>query len=199
MPLPVAHVVVGACMAEALLPSDAPRRNRTILLLACLTVAPDLDFIPVWLLDFERGAWHRGFTHSVAFAALAGCLLAIAFGHRRIRMAIVCALVLMSHGMLDALTTIGGGGVELLWPFSSARLRADLFELWEPALGSSAATPFVMQLLRASAVELVTFVPPGLIVILGLRRLRAIPWLRSGQSQPLPVTILRSSGQRQPP
>ncbi len=194
MPLPVAHVVVGACVAEALLPSDTPYRNRAILLLGCLALAPDLDFLPVWLLGFDRGAWHRGFSHSLAFAALVGCLVAAAFG-RRVRLAVICSLVLMSHGILDALTTVGRGGVELLWPFSTARLRSDLFELWEPALGSSASTPFVMQLLHASAVELVMFLPPGLLVILGLRRCRGISMSQSERSRPLPVTTLHSSGQ----
>jgi inner membrane protein len=196
MPLPVAHVVVGACVAEALLPSDTPRRNRTVLLLGCLALVPDLDFIPVWLLGLDRGSWHRGFTHSVVFAVLAGCLLGIAFGRRRIGMAAICALVLMSHGMLDALTTISGGGVQLLWPFSSARLKSGLFELWEPAPATAVATPFVMQLLRGSAVELLTFLPLGLLVILGVRKLRAIPWWRSGQPRPVAVSILRSSGEQ---
>jgi len=41
----------------------------------------------------------------------------------------VLALSLLTHGLLDAATTIRGNGIELLWPFSEERWRLGWFEL----------------------------------------------------------------------
>src|SRR4030095_13717471 len=51
MPLPVAHALVGATLAVAVLPREMPRHVRTIALAAALAVAPDLDFSAPWLLN----------------------------------------------------------------------------------------------------------------------------------------------------
>ena len=92
---------------------------------------PDLDVIGLRLgIGYGSQFSHRGFTHSLLFAAalaLAGASL-----HRRLRAGFACAFVflfaaLASHGLLDAFTN-GGSGIAFLWPFSDARY----FAPWRP-------------------------------------------------------------------
>lgn len=69
---------------------------------------------------------HRGFTHSLAFAAVVALLGALA--HKRLRSGFALAfgflfLATASRGILDTFTN-GGRGVALLWPFSSERFFA---------------------------------------------------------------------------
>src|SRR3989454_272644 len=74
---------------------------------------------------------HRGATHSLVFAVLAGTVTALLLSHggRRDfwRTAVVTCLVAVSHPLLDAMTN-GGLGVALLWPLSNARF----FAPWRP-------------------------------------------------------------------
>src|SRR5215208_1928194 len=111
MPMPVAHGLVGATLAAALLPR-AGRRGYPRALLACalLANAADLDFVLVFA--FHSRAWHRGFTHSLAFA-LALCLTFLfARAGRGARAAIAYGLAYASHALLDYATTREGGGLE---------------------------------------------------------------------------------------
>jgi inner membrane protein len=103
-------------------------------LLACGTIAsmlPDLDVIGLRLgVSYASDYGHRGFTHSLAVAALVA--LAGACFYRRMRTGFVCALLFLfaavaSHGLLDTFTN-GGRGVALLWPLSSERY----FAPWRP-------------------------------------------------------------------
>jgi len=71
---------------------------------------------------------HRGFSHSLVFAAVVG--LAGAAGHRALRTGFARAFLFLlaatvSHGVLDAFTD-GGLGVAFLWPWSGERY-------WAPA------------------------------------------------------------------
>jgi inner membrane protein len=50
-----------------------------------------------------------------------------AHGHTKKRLWLLCAVVAISHGLLDTLTD-GGLGIALLWPFSDARY----FAPWRP-------------------------------------------------------------------
>jgi membrane-bound metal-dependent hydrolase YbcI (DUF457 family) len=173
MPLPLAHSLIGATLAEALLPPDTERRNRLIAFAACLAVLPDLDFLLVWLLHFDR-EWHRGFTHSIAFALVCGGLIAItAWGRRHTRQVAVCTLALMSHGLIDALTTINGRGVQLLWPVSSARFKAGILAPTELGLPMDNVGQVVKYLLTGTLIE-GAIVVPIFVAVLAIRR----QWLR---------------------
>lgn len=122
MPLPVAHGLLGACIVAAL--HEKPTRIRYSLSLlagALLANAADLDFLLVAVLQSK--SWHRGFTHSILFSLMMCLLFLFVLRNARIRNALGYGLAFASHGLLDYLTTKNGSGVELLWPFSTARLK----------------------------------------------------------------------------
>lgn len=129
MPLPLAHGLLGASVVAALGRAPAERRLAPLVAGALLANAADLDFALAFA--FHSRAWHRGFSHSLAFS-LALCLaFVLTLGARRVREAFAYGLAYASHGILDYLTTKEGGGVELLWPVSSERLVFGLVGLSE--------------------------------------------------------------------
>ena len=94
-------------------------------LLACAaSVLPDVDSIGFWAgVPYDSPFGHRGFTHSLAFAALVALLATPLAGRLRSRPRTVFAVVFLaaaSHGLLDAMTT-GGRGVAFFSPFSNRR------------------------------------------------------------------------------
>ena len=166
MPLPIAHGLTGAALVAALHPNPSSRRYRVALLAgALLANAADLDFALVWA--FHSRAWHRAFTHSLFFAAVVGLLFVALKGRARLREALALGLAFLSHGALDWFTTREGGGVELLWPFSSERVMLGMWGLSEVP---SRLPP--SGILKALLVELLIFGPPFALVLL-LRRRRA--------------------------
>jgi membrane-bound metal-dependent hydrolase YbcI (DUF457 family) len=177
MPFPVAHSLVGATLAEGLLTTQTAHRDSKIAFIACLTLLPDFDFLLVWVLDFDR-SWHRGFTHSIAFALAFGFLMAALWGIRRVREVVACTLALMSHGLLDTLTTIDGQGVELLWPFSPARFKAEFFAPTELSLPTDNVGQVITYLLTISLIEAAVLVPAFLTVFAIRRR-----WLKPVHSE----------------
>lgn len=121
-----------------------------------LTILPDVHVLGFHFgIPYGSPYGHRGFTHSVAFAAVASAIAAVALrGDRRAYMLLfVCAA---SHGMLDALTN-GGRGIAFFWPFSNHRyffpwrpirvspigavdlgvLWSELRWIWLPAIGAA--------------------------------------------------------------
>lgn len=131
----IGHIAVGLAAARLLHQAAPSPRARelpvlpSLLALSALALLPDLDVI-AFSLGIEYGAeWgHRGAAHSLLLGLLVGAPLGLVLGRRvgaQALGAVLGALVLMSHGLLDALTT-GGKGVALLWPFSQARLFAPL-------------------------------------------------------------------------
>ncbi|HEV7902492.1 MAG TPA: metal-dependent hydrolase [Pyrinomonadaceae bacterium] len=159
MPLPIAHALVGASLAAAIHTRPASLRYRVALVSgALLANAPDLDFFLVFALHSR--AWHRGFTHSLLFAAFVCLLFVLTFGTRRLRDALAYGLAFASHCLLDFLTTKAGGGLELFWPFSAERLglrRIGLSEL------PSRLPP--LDVLKWLLVELAIFAPLLLAVL----------------------------------
>jgi inner membrane protein len=66
---------------------------------------------------------HRGFSHSITFAliiGLSGALPASRLGVRRTTAFVILFLSVLSHGLLDAMTS-GGLGVAFFSPFSNER------------------------------------------------------------------------------
>jgi inner membrane protein len=95
------------------------------------SVLPDADGI-AFRLGIEYGSLlgHRGFTHSLGFALLMGCIalpFAAAWRVRRWQAFVWLALCTFSHPVLDAFTN-GGAAIPLLWPFSGERF----FSPWQP-------------------------------------------------------------------
>jgi inner membrane protein len=125
----VAALGVGACFYR-------PRAPKRVWIIgtAC-SVVPDLDVIGFRFGVRYADFWgHRGFTHSLLFAALlaTACLLA-AFrgggvpGLSRSALWVYFFLATASHGLLDAMTD-GGLGVAFFSPFNNHRY----FLPWRP-------------------------------------------------------------------
>lgn len=177
MPLPIAHGLVGASLVAAVLPRTSARRYALSLAAgAVLANAADLDFGLVFALHSR--AWHRGFTHSLAFALVVGLVLLASLGRRRAAQAVAYALAFASHALLDFSTTKFGGGVELLWPFSADRLALG----WRGLSELPSRLP-PAEILRALCLEFALFAPP-LIILLLLRRRAAS---HAGESDGRPV------------
>ena len=120
---PLSHLAVPLALAAALGPEHVPP-GLMALALAC-AVLPDLDALGLWLgIPYEHPFGHRGFTHSLPFAAMlagTGTLLAPAVGAEPAWAFLVLFVSGASHGLLDA-STNGGLGVALFSPFSQRRL-----------------------------------------------------------------------------
>jgi inner membrane protein len=130
MPLPVAHGLLGASIVAAF--HQKPTRIRYSMYLlagALIANAADLDFLLV--AGLKSKTWHRGFTHSIVFALLICLLCLLILRNEQFRNALVFGLAFTSHGLLDYLTSKNGGGVELLWPFSTAKFNLGWWGLSE--------------------------------------------------------------------
>lgn len=92
---------------------------------------PDLDVVGfAFGVRYSDPLGHRGFTHSIAFAAVLGLLLAALLPHREGQRGLIFVflfLCTLSHPFLDALTD-GGLGVAWFWPFENGRY----FFPWRP-------------------------------------------------------------------
>ena len=174
------HAIAGIAIGTALGPRPVPTRFWFI----CATAAalPDLDGVGFWLgVPYESAFGHRGFTHSLFFAALLAAsvaLLAFRDGSadtrpRQLWLAFFFATA--SHGVLDAMTT-GGGGIAFFAPFVNERY----FFPWRPILVSpmSVRRFFSARGMAVLASELVWVWIPAAVVAgtaLLLRRRQADP------------------------
>lgn len=167
MPTIVTHAAVPLCLGLGLGSKAIPRG----LLLAGigLSMLPDAD-----VLAFKFGVaygdvlGHRGFTHSLLFAFVVPLLVAW-LGHKRMKASLTrcwafLAISLLSHSLLDAITT-GGKGVGWLWPWSDERF----FAPWQvikvaPFALSRYTTPYGHQVILS---ELMWVWLPG-VVVMGL-------------------------------
>lgn len=125
MPTIVTHAAVPLCLGLGLGSRIIPPR----LLLAGVAIAmlPDADVLAFKLgVAYGHVFGHRGFTHSLLFA-FALPTLAMLF-HRQLRASATTVwsfllVSLLSHSLLDSLTT-GGKGVGWLWPWRDERFFA---------------------------------------------------------------------------
>lgn len=160
MPLPVAHGLLGASIVAALHPQPTERRySLPILVGALFANAADTDFLLVFTLHSK--SWHRGFSHSIVFALLVCILTSLLLGKQQLRVALVYGLAFASHGLLDYVTSKEAGGVELLWPFSTERMKLGWWSLSE--LPSKLPASGIIKLL---ALEIALFTPLFLSVLL---------------------------------
>ena len=174
MPTVFSHAAVPLALGLGLGRATIPRRLLVAGVIAA--VVPDLDVVTFQLgVPYSADLGHRGFSHSLFFAALVG--LAGAAGHRLLGAGVARAFLFLfvataSHGVLDAFTN-GGLGVAFLWPWSGERF-------WAPdALRVVEASPIsVARFLSARGLtvlgsELRWIWPPALaigLILFGLRR-----------------------------
>lgn len=172
MPSAFAHAVVGASLSSALPPRARPAGFP--LALAALSAAPDLDVLTFRLgIPYAHPLGHRGFSHSLLFAALVGAaslLLWRRFAPGRARVcAVLTFLAVASHGILDTFTD-AGLGIGLFIPFDDGRY----FAPWRPILTSplSVAAFFSARGLAVLENEAVWIGLPALLLALLLRAYR---------------------------
>jgi inner membrane protein len=129
LPTVFTHPVIPAVVA-----SVAGRKiisGRLLMAGLIASVLPDADVIGFNLgVPYGHFLGHRGFSHSITFAAIVG-LLGMCFArqleaHRTVA-SFFLLLSTLSHGVLDALTA-GGLGVAFFSPFSDERF----FFSWRP-------------------------------------------------------------------
>lgn len=116
------HAFFAAAMGGAFARGRMPARFW-VLSTVC-AVLPDADVLAFdFGLPYGSMFGHRGFTHSLVFAALLGVAVVAAFfrdAGNRAALAVFFSLATASHAALDALTN-GGLGVALFAPFGGRR------------------------------------------------------------------------------
>lgn len=130
-----------------------------------LALLPDLDYVGVMLGIADSGpCGHRGATHSLALpllVAVAAASVRPRQGLSRLRLSMICGLVVLSHPFLDALTG-DSRGVPLLWPISFLRFALP----WRPIPNAPCGFEFIsLTGLRVASIELLLFLPVLLLAL----------------------------------
>jgi inner membrane protein len=119
--------IFGHGLVATLISKSFNQKSNKKLLSLCvfLSVLPDFDVIGFSLgIDYGDPLGHRGFSHSILFAAMVAILLAFLtskkFEISKTKLAILYFLCVISHAILDSLTN-GGLGVGFLIPFDNTR------------------------------------------------------------------------------
>lgn len=137
MPSLISHAVVG--VAAAAMCHSADVRPRFWVLSAAVSVLPDADALAFKLgIPYSHLFGHRGFFHSLLFAAILGILVTTVFfrgapllSRKWLILALYFSIIAAMHGVLDAFTS-GGLGVALFAPFNNSRY----FFPWTPIMVS---------------------------------------------------------------
>jgi membrane-bound metal-dependent hydrolase YbcI (DUF457 family) len=164
MPSPIGHALGGIAIGWA----AAPRRNwNTALVLAAVALAPDLDLLI---------GGHRGITHSLGAAVLAGAAAwsAVALTASRrdaTRWAVAVTLAWASHVGLDWLSndTRPPLGVMALWPVARDYYKAGV-EIFPAVSRRFDESRFWAHNIWAAVVELAILAPVTLLIVRRLRR-----------------------------
>jgi inner membrane protein len=113
------HAVVGFTLSKII----SNNNSKLLFILAIAsTIISDIDVLAFnFGIPYEAPFGHRGFMHSILFAALWATLLMFIFGKlNKKTWWIVIFLSTISHGVLDAMTS-GGKGVGFFIPFYNER------------------------------------------------------------------------------
>lgn len=125
MPTIITHAAVPLCVGLGLGKKTIPA--ALLLTGIAVSVIPDLDVLSFKLgIAYANAFGHRGFTHSLLFAFLLPTLALLFRRYFHVsywRIWWFLTLSLLSHSVLDSLTT-GGMGVGWLWPWSQERFFA---------------------------------------------------------------------------
>lgn len=180
----ISHAVAALGIGTVFARQQIPR--RVWIIGALCSMLPDIDVIGFRFGIRYGDFWgHRGFTHSLPFAAiLATVVIAVGFfreteGVSRAVLWLYFFLATASHGVLDAMTN-GGLGVAFFSPFDNTRY----FLPWRPIVVSPiSVTRFFSE--RGIAVlhsELLwIWIPSGALAALAFFMRRAWPVYRDGR------------------
>jgi membrane-bound metal-dependent hydrolase YbcI (DUF457 family) len=142
-----------------------PRRNRNAaLVLAGIAIAPDVDLLL---------GTHRGASHSIGAAVIAGLVTAVMVRRGRWRWSAAVALAWLSHVLLDWLSndTRPPLGVMALWPITHDYYKAAI-EIFPPVSRRYWESRFWVYNLRAVIVELLILGPIAGLVLWRSRHAR---------------------------
>lgn len=124
MPLPLGHAAVGLAIYE-LYPAKKPRVRwwKLWLFVAVLSVLPDIDYAIGLVYGGNGNLFHRGITHSLLFALIAGLFFFLS-GKKWPRFFpplgfVRCTLVVLSHTVMDML--FSPSGASLFYPLEIVR------------------------------------------------------------------------------
>ena len=148
---PLTHILLGASLGYA---TFRGRLGRTAAGASGLAAfAPDADvFIRSAADPLLAIEYHRGFTHSLAFAPVGAAIVGGLWlmrpawrSPRWITLWLCCLIGYVSHAVLDAATTYG---TQLLWPFSSHRTGWDVIAIIDPVFTCTLLIGLTWSLLR---------------------------------------------------
>ena len=181
MPTVFTHAAAAVALGKVYARAEVPARFW--LLSASCAVLPDADVLGfAFRVRYGDVLGHRGLSHSLAFAAALGLLVALLFFRdertrpRRLwPLAGYFAAVTASHGLLDALTD-GGLGVAFFAPFENGRY----FFPWRPIEVSPIGAGFFSRRgLAVLASEFVWVWLPSLLLVATAGRARGL--LKNGR------------------
>jgi len=177
MPTILTHPAVPLALGLGLGSKTIPKRLLVAGIVA--SILPDLDVLAFRFgVSYLSEFGHRGFSHSLLFAALVALLGACAWRWFRLgfgRAYWFLFIATASHGVLDAFTN-GGFGVAFLWPFSHQRF---FFGPQVIEVSPLSISRFLSE--RGAAVltsELLWVWLPCLAVAVGLAAVRLWPMIR---------------------
>ena len=169
MSSPVGHIIGALALYQALeplTPSCSPRGRKGLLLVGILAVVPDLDIAWGWIQG-DGTIFHRGFTHSILFAAILAIIGNLIWyksveGFKRIGPIQALFAACLVHPLLDFLMG-SGDRLPFLAPFSWRRFLAESQYVPTARFARSIAdVPSVLMdpsALRAMGMELWIFLP----------------------------------------
>lgn len=190
MPTIFSHGVAAAALLTAFPQRTVPRGLLTLGIVCA--IAPDIDVIAV-PLGARSGdlLGHRGFTHSLLFAALlasaglAGAVRAWPWMVHRGAVWFYLFLATASHGFLDALTDRNGLGIPFFWPFDATRYFFPFTPVAMSPLGTHFFSERGLSVLRNEIWWI--WIPSAIFAVVGVA-LRRLLGGRAKGSAPAPAT-----------
>ena len=161
----IGHVAVGLLIGRAYEARTPKERVVAMGTFGALALGPDADVLGVALgFDYHGHFGHRGYTHSLLFAAtlaVVGFFVARKWGTRPWLTALLTFLAVGSHGFLDAMT-YRTRGVPFFWPFTDERFTFPWRHIPPAPVGSNYLS---RRGLEVAAVELVYFMPLVIVAL----------------------------------
>jgi inner membrane protein len=161
-------VLGGAVAAACVVPAH---RRRAIVTGAVLGTVPDLDVVPLSMLDIDpilNMTWHRGPSHSLFVLAAFGLLVWLAarrwwpiVRESPTRWFAAIELALLTHPLLDAFTTYG---TQLFWPLPVAPTMISSIFIIDPLYTLPLLVAFVGVLWLGGHPRARTFIVTALLV-----------------------------------